>query len=759
MTDGRGAALRAARTVLGWVLLASFVAMVVVWTVDGFDPGLVARWPEPFAAYGRPAEWWPILAAFVAGVGAAWVLGPVSHVGRGGEAEGGANVAPFAAGMLGLSAVVMAFGAYWPCGGDEAPVWAALRRTLEIFHGSVAEPFGTVPGCPAELPPGLQAATIFASIGVALALGVVAARLFQQAGGRIRAFVAPQVVVFCGLTEETVEAARAVRRGLTRRQRLLLLEAGPQEARARTLAREIGALVLLLDVTDDEAVRAFMRGRGRRVIRGLYLMSSESSENLRALRSFLPEAVGTAGLGRTSDAADHAEDRVRGLAYAGQGERRARADLQRQLLMDSHDRLAPGAARRWRAKRSRSGVLSRRRAFVTEVPGRVVVRVDNPWQAADWRRRQMIERRGWLVDAVSAHEIAARHVVGLLKDEGIAAVVVVGQTPFELAILSELAFERRVDDVLSAASDEGLARCASQGARDAFRRYEARTPRAVLIGEVADETAAHFHDQLARFGVEKAEDGFVVERRTVEEFMADDPADVALVLTHTPDRDATFLAVRHPRWRILEWVPTERGVTPETLLGGLSVIGPTLEPAPGYGLDIWERLGRVQHQAYLLSWRGGVVAAGDPARGDWDDDLDAFTRASNVRAFATFCRVVGELGTARTWATDLGAGGGQQAAALNDEELEVAALREHDSWVRHHIESGWRLGDVRRQQPAAGGGLRRGRRRRAGREASRLHPDLVEWEALDERERDKDRDSVRGVLRLLDALGFTLVRA
>lgn len=44
----------------------------------------------------------------------------------------------------------------------------------------------------------------------------------------------------------------------------------------------------------------------------------------------------------------------------------------------------------------------------TEVPGWVVVRVDNPWHAEDWRRKQMTGRPGWLFDAASMREIAGR---------------------------------------------------------------------------------------------------------------------------------------------------------------------------------------------------------------------------------------------------------------------------------------------------------------------------------------------------------------
>lgn len=128
---------------------------------------------------------------------------------------------------------------YWPCSGKESPVWAGLRHVLEIFEGDVYEPYGHVEGCPAEIPQSLQAASLFALVTVGLTVALAFSYIFQRSIQRLRASIAPRVIVFSGLDDETIEAARTIRRNLTSRQRMFLLDAGPEINRAQALAREV----------------------------------------------------------------------------------------------------------------------------------------------------------------------------------------------------------------------------------------------------------------------------------------------------------------------------------------------------------------------------------------------------------------------------------------------------------------------------------------------------------------------------------------
>lgn len=667
---------RQIRAVIGWVLLALFILMVAVWSVFGLAPELIEHAPEPLHSFANVEEFWPILLAAIAGAGAAWGLAP-GFRGNGGE---GGVLSPVALAILGPAALIMMFSAYWPCGGHEAQFWAALRHALEAFEGYVAEPFGEVDGCPAEFPQGLMAGVLFGKATLVLALLIGLGYIFRQSIDSARVRFARQIVVISGITGETADAVRRVgdAANLPAGRRVVLLDAGPELDRAREIARDLArtvkVTVLPVDVSDPDAVATFVRGRRRRGIQGLYLLSADGSGNLRAMDRFL-------------------------------------------AALDESD-----------ASESRS-----------EVPPRVVVRVDNPWHAEDWRRKQMIGRSGWLFDAVSLRELAARHVVSrmMAQQPRVDRVVVSGGSAFELAVLSELSFEQRLEAHLERTSQRAQAEWDSSAG--AYRPYSSRAPKAVLVGVDGANVAAHFSEQLERFGVEDAAGFFDVkpdeDRAQAMERLLAAGHTPALITKEDEETDSTFLAVRHPRWTIFDWSTDARGLTDEPLLGGLSMVGPTITPVPGFGFDIWDRLGAIQNLTYLLNFRGGVPdSAGEPV--DAWDELDAFTRESNIRSFATFSRGVGELGLPRRMATDLGSQGTETARPLDDPaEIDELARREHDSWVAHHREYGFRFGPER-------SGLR--------------HPDMVEWAELDAVAQRKDSENVRATNELLGSLGFVL---
>lgn len=75
----------------------------------------------------------------------------------------------------------------------------------------------------------------------------------------------------------------------------------------------------------------------------------------------------------------------------------------------------------------------------------------------------------------------------------------------------------------------------------------------------------------------------------------------------------------------------------------------------------------------------------------------------------------------------------------SDEEVEALARAEHRRWCANRRLAGYRHGPVRD-------------------DAARIHPDLVPWEALDERTRDYDRDPVRNLPELLATVGYRIQR-
>ena len=112
-------------------------------------------------------------------------------------------------------------------------------------------------------------------------------------------------------------------------------------------------------------------------------------------------------------------------------------------------------------------------------------------------------------------------------------------------------------------------------------------------------------------------------------------------------------------------------------------------------------------------------------------------RESN-RLFADSCgEKLAEAGTTVVPAPlpdDEDSGGFAVPAAL----VEQLARAEHDRWRRDLEQEGWRYGDVKDAE-------------------RRRHPKLVSWEELDETDRDKDREPVRALPRMLARVGFAVV--
>jgi hypothetical protein len=552
----------------------------------------------------------------------------------------------------------MLFAAYWPCSDGEAPVWSALRLAAEAFGDNVAEPFGTVRGCPPEFPQTLMAGVLFGKTAVVLVSAVALAHIFRDTLDGFKARRARQVIVFSGLSDETLDVLRSIASGVTDQQTILVVDPGPGLPRAKEVVRDIRrefarshkrskAIALPLDSADSQAVETFMKSRGKRGIQGLYLMSGDTVSNLQALKIFLPEGV-------------TAKPRV-----------------------------------------------------ATEVPGRVVVRVDNPWHAEDWRRQQMVGNPGWLFDAVSVLEMAARHVLSKLKETSTDRIIISEMTSFTLAVLDELAFEHRLDGLLSQVSAAAKAKSKQP---DSFVEYRAWAPEVVLVGKDARRIAENLRDQLRRFGIDPGQMIVGVhDSENPEEAMArllQEGRTPALIADNDSEHDVAFLAVRHPNWTIFEWNKSVGGIADAPLLGALWLVGPTLKPTPDFGLDIWDRLGAVQHWTYVLNFLEGRVTDNDPnrKRGLWTS-LSPFAKESNIRTFYSFMRSVANLPhNPRRLGTDLRLGGTETEAPLEGDEvfLELGE-REHESWYKHHTEYGFKWGPERK---------------------GKRHPDLRNWSDL-----------------------------
>jgi hypothetical protein len=632
--------VRIIRVAVGGVAAAVFLVAVLIWTVIGFVPEFGRRLPGPLTDFGAPDSWWPLAVPFLALAIGLFALSDVLPPSP--------PLATLAVGACGSSAALMGVAGYWPCSGDEAPGWTALRRTFDIFGGTMELPFGQGSGCPTTMPLGLQASRLLALSAIVILAAKAISLLFSSGVHALKARQAKHVVLFAGLSDETLPAAKAIQQSLTEKEQLILVSGGEDPQKLHAVAREIGALTLALDVGDGAAVKRFLSSRSAGSVRGVYLMHADSARNLKAKDHFLAAS-----------------------------------------MFREHN---------------------------TEVPGRLVVRIDNPWHAEDWRHTALTTAYGWLLDAVSCYEIAARHALHRLREEKIGQVIVVGASPFELAVLAELSFQHRVQNAIG-------------------RSQNVPVPYATIAGPRGAEIADHFADQLERFGIHSHR--FVASSgEPLEQLMDGDS--VALVQAADLEGESTFLAARHPSWRIMIWDDAVRGVT-APLMGRLSKVGPTFEPVPGEGLGLWDWLGRIAHERFLRIWENGVPIIGDRVKGRWGEDLSAFTKESNIRSFVSVSRAIGEMG--RVWATRIGSSSHpQEDSPLTQAETKLLARLEHDSWVRHHAEYGWCYAEQRDD-----------RRKR--------HTQMVPWENLDDEARRKDVEAVETVIELFATLGFVLAHA
>ncbi len=71
----------------------------------------------------------------------------------------------------------------------------------------------------------------------------------------------------------------------------------------------------------------------------------------------------------------------------------------------------------------------------------------------------------------------------------------------------------------------------------------------------------------------------------------------------------------------------------------------------------------------------------------------------------------------------------------DDATLEKLSIREHARWMSDRMQNGWTFGEKRD-------------------DARKLHPLLVPWEQLSEPEKDKDRDTIRNLPKLVEKAGF-----
>jgi hypothetical protein len=372
---------------------------------------------------------------------------------------------------------------------------------------------------------------------------------------------------------------------------------------------------------------------------------------------------------------------------------------------------------------------------------RMIVRIDDPWQAEYWRRTNAYRTSAggvsvrWMSDALSVYEVTATLILDRIIDgreqHGFDRLVIVGNSALALAVCAELAQREREGAALSSPPHPSFADV-------------------ILFGPDAEMLRAQHRLRQERFGnvTDTSLISVVEAEPTSDQLRAALRADrhPALILADDPtvsnSQLATYLAALNPGWTIFDWSPATRGVADEPIMELLFPFGLTTEAPSSVPVDSWERAARVVHEQYRINaGRQGTLSADSPASRPWEE-LEPFLKETNIRQVTTALAAAESIG--RSWGpvvAGMTAEGLVSSTELSPAELDAMARMEHASWMKYQQDNGWRYGSPRDNR-------------------KRLHPSLREWDELSAADQQKTRDGVRDALGILQRLGYrsTVVR-
>ncbi len=249
-------------------------AVLVMLAVAALEPEHVP--PAPWAEFWNPTSWAVITVATVLAALLGWLVSL-----QGTRRYGTRRLV--AIGILGTSAVVLAFVSYVECAAEAVPFWSPLTWAMELFLGVVPEVFGVVPGCAAEPPLALLAARmlVIATVGIGFAAAV--AVVFRSQLDVLRMRRTGSRVVVDGPLDVTLPAAERVRTRLDERT-MVVVRADPNDP-PPPQPRHPGIVVLRWSDSPDVALRTFaLRSRplrGDRIaLHGLFLLGPVAGTNL-----------------------------------------------------------------------------------------------------------------------------------------------------------------------------------------------------------------------------------------------------------------------------------------------------------------------------------------------------------------------------------------------------------------------------------------------------------------------------------------------
>ncbi len=342
---------------------------------------------------------------------------------------------------------------------------------------------------------------------------------------------------------------------------------------------------------------------------------------------------------------------------------------------------------------------------------RVLLRIDEAWQAEDLRRRYLSRIPTWIVDTISENEVTARLLVDDMVERGVDHVLLSGHSDLTFAVVAELAQRGREAELVARTEQSGM-------------------PGVTIIGPHADQVIEEHalaqgrfgNTQLDRVRAETTRELDDVVRECVDQYQA--PAIVFSGDVSVADqRQASRLGTSYARLLVYSRHDEVTGLGTDPLLAQVRTFGSTLDAGQGRPVDNWERIARLVHEDYVRTYPD----PDDPARKPWDE-LQPFYRESNVRQVLT---VLGSaVAVGRSWGASA-----EAATPPSAEQVDEMARREHESWLEHLKRSGWTWGATRDR-------------------VAKKHPDLLPWDQLSDPSREKNRAFVVETLALLETLGY-----
>ena len=101
--------------------------------------------------------------------------------------------------------------------------------------------------------------------------------------------------------------------------------------------------------------------------------------------------------------------------------------------------LAPDSTEAQRLMTVVQAAVEGRKSVTGNHPVRALLRMDEAWQAEDWRRRYLSRIPEWIVDTISENEVTARLLVDHMVERGVDHVLLAGQSDLTFAVVAELA--------------------------------------------------------------------------------------------------------------------------------------------------------------------------------------------------------------------------------------------------------------------------------------------------------------------------------